>query len=370
MKKYFKFIMATFVFLSALFPSLFAEETPLRAAIFIQNRGGEKLSEKVGVLNDMLSTRLTERGFSVIDQNEVAMRFQETKESDDISAVLKKALVNLIQRKETKTTVESTITDSSALRIAQMLGADYLIFATINSVGEEKREFKGEGTVYGSGNSVTLHTLRVALKILDGGQGGSLYGDMVTVNARESGNKYLSISSNDTLNKLLDLASIEIAQNVESNVERIRASKPVAPIGALVTVKSNIEGSVVALDGAVLGEAPGEFSLAPGLHQMRITKDFCIPWERTVNLFDGQVLNISLELSDEGVKRFKTLETFQLKMAKEKQAMDLEKKTTEAGIDIAREQSSASAYETKQVADGEKKKREESYNRLKGAPKE
>ncbi len=338
------------------FQSALANDAPLRAAIFVQNRAGEDVSGKVGVLNDMISTRLTERGFSIIDQHVVAIRFQETKDASDVSSVLKKSLIDLIQGKETKATVESTITEASALRIAQMIGADYLVFATINSIGQERREFKGEGTLYGTDNAVTLHTLRIALKVLDGGQGGSLYGDMVTVNARESGNKYLSVSSNDTLNKLLDLASVQIAQNIESKVERIRASKPEAPAGVQVTVKSNIEGSVVALDGAVLGESPGAFSLAPGLHQMRITKEFCLPWEKTVNLFDGQVLNITLELSDEGVARFKDIEKFKLEMAQQKQDMALEKRTVEVAIDIAREQSAAEVYSAKANVDMDKKR--------------
>jgi len=359
----------------AMFVSLArAEEStnaPLRAAIFVQNRGGETFKDKVGVLNDMISTRLTERGFSILDQNEVAKRFQETKEqeSTNLNAVIKKALIDLIQKKETRVTVESTITDASALRIAQMLGADYLVFATINSVGREQREFKGKGTIYGTDNSVVIHTLRVAIKVLDGGQGGSLYGDLVTVNERTPGNEFLSISSDDTLNKLLDLAAIQIAGNIEGKVDRIRAAKAAAPAGVEISINSNIEGSSIALDGAVIGEVPGKFTVAPGLHQMLITKEFCKPWERTVNLFGGQVLNVTLELSDEGLKRFKDVETFKLKLARDKQNMDLDKKKTEADIDIARQQSDANAYATKQIAEGEKKKREESYIRSKGFEK-
>ena len=366
----------------AMFVSLARAEVstnaPLRAAIFVQNRGGEPFKDKVGVLNDMISTRLTERGFSILDKNDIAMRFQETKEpdvskasdapkaSDALSVILKKALVDLIQGKETKTTVESTITDASALRLSQMLGADYLVFATINSVGREQREFKGKGTIYGTDSSVVIHTLRVAIKVLDGGLGGSLYGDLVTVNEKTPGNEFMSGSSDDTLNKLLDLAAIQIAGNIEGKVDRIRAAKAAAPAGVEISINSNIEGSSIALDGAVIGEVPGKFTVAPGLHQMLITKEFCKPWERTVNLFGGQVLNVTLELSDEGLKRFKDVETFKLKLARDKQNMDLDKKKTEANIDIARQQSEAEAYATKQIAEGEKKKREESYIRSKG----
>ena len=354
------------------FSNLVAAENPsndvLRAAIFVQNRAGKDTADKVGVLNDMISTRLTARGFSIIDQNEVAFRFQETKTehkteaANDLSSALKTALLELIQKKETKTTVESTITDASALRIAQMLGADYLVFATINSVGSERKEFKG----YGIENTVIVQTLRVALKVSDGGQGGSLYGDMVTVSETTPENEFLKIRSDDTLNKLLDNAAVQVANNIESKTESIRQAKPVALAGAEITINSNIEGSSIALDGAVIGVLPNKFTVPAGLHQMSVTKEFCKPWERTVNLFNGQTLSVTLELSDEGIKRYKDIEKFKLQIAREQQQQELDKKQTEAAIDIAREQSTAGAYATEKIAEGEKKKREESYIRSKG----
>jgi len=333
----------------------------LRAAIFVQNRAGKEFQDKLDTLNDMISTRLTEKGFSIIDKNDVVAKFRESRETDEGVSKTIKALTDLIKSGKTETTVENAITDASALRISQMIGADYLIFATINSAGQEKRKFKGQGTIVGTDSEATIHTLRIALKVLEGNQGGSVYGDVVTVSEKVAALQNLQTESTDIANKLLDDGAVKIAENITDNVEQIRTVKVKSVPTVEFSIKSNIDDATVELDGAVIGSAPGRFNAAPGLHQMRITKEYFSSWEKTINIFPNQVLSVSLELSEEGARRYKDVETFKQAMAQQKQDMELEKQGTEAAIGIAKEQSAADAEAKRKIAEGEKKKREQSY---------
>ena len=372
MKKFAVLMMAVFVLAVTAFGTAWAapdvgEEKPmLRAAIFVQNRAGEALHDKIDVLNDLITTRLTEKGFSIIDRNDVVAKFRESRESD--AAVKKniRMLDSLLESGKSDATVEYAITGASALRISQMIGADYLIFATINSIGHETRRFKGQGTVYGTDNAVTVYTLRIALKVLEGNQGGTVYGDVVTASERVAVVERLEIESSDILNKLLDAGAVQVAENIGGKIERIRNVKVKSIPTVEFTINANVEGAVVELDGAAIGSVPGRFNAAPGLHQLRVTKQWLKTWERTVNIFPNQVLNVTLELSDEGIQRFMTMEQFKHEMDKDRKRVEMEMKERETGIGIAKEQSEAEAYATKQIADGEKKRREESYERIEG----
>jgi len=343
------------------------EKQPLRAAIFVQNRAGAVMQDQLDVLNDQLTTGLTERGFSVIDKSVVIAKFRESREQDVVLNQKLKTLEEALTKKS-EGSVEDAVTGASALRIAQMLGADYLVVATINSLGQETRSFKGTGTGYGTDNHSVTYNLRISLKVLEANQGGSVYGDTVTASERKVLGQGLEVSSTDMIPSLVESGAKKIADNLAGKMERIRTvtvkSVPVVEF----TINTNIEGAVVELDGAVIGSTPGHFGAAPGLHQIKISKEWLSTWERTVNITQNQVLSVSLELSEEGVRRYASVEQLKAEMAYGKQRNDMAMKEREAGIGIAKEQSEASAYATKTIAEGQKKKLEESYERLQGYP--
>jgi hypothetical protein len=60
--------------------------------------------------------------------------------------------------------------NTSALRLAQMMGADYIVMETITSFGTEKKVFKG----YGVETANLITHLRTTYKVLEGIQGGTL----------------------------------------------------------------------------------------------------------------------------------------------------------------------------------------------------
>ena len=331
------------------------EKGPLRAAIFVQNRAGAAFKDRIDELNDLITTRLTEKGFTVMDRNDVIAKFREARDSEKIEQQALKFVNDVINLDKTESVVEDSVSGASALRVSQMLDANYLIFASLTSIGSETHTFKGDGTIYKTSNETTTVTLRVSLKVLEGNSGGTVYGDVVAVSERIATNAFSEVASTEVVSRLLDKGALQIADRIESKMERIRNVRPKTAQAVEFTISSNVEGASVELDGAVIGTAPSTFNAAPGLHQVRLSKENYATWERTVNIFPGQILNVSLEMSEEGLRRHR-----------EKQDVELTKRERETEMDIAKEQSKAEAQSEVLVAEGEKTKRENSYVKFKG----
>jgi hypothetical protein len=334
----------------------------LRAAIFVQNRASADFNKSTDTLNDLITTRLTEKGFSIIDKDVVVSAFRESRDDQDpIRAQQKLAADNLAVSK-TEATVENVLTSASALRIAQMINADYLVIATINSAGHETREFTGKNTAYGADMKATIYTMRIALKVIEGRQGGTVYGDVITATEKVAKTENYESESTDVVNKLLDDGSSSIADRVASSVPRIRDSlRAVLSLVVDFPVNCNVINATVELDGAVIGTTPGRFSAPPGIHQLRVSHEWYATWDKMVNVHSNLALNIDLELSAEGFQRFRRVEEFKVALEKEYQEVALRGLVVTSQVEIAKVQSDAEAYSKMRIAEGEKTMRQNSW---------
>ncbi len=353
--------------------------TPLEAAIFVRNNGGKDLNSEIDTFNDMLSSRLTDKGFSVMNWADIVQKFREsndteaniyktaesfmnsvttTKTNDTSTSFKEKTKLPEPQNSMTEETKDGGITNSSALRISQMLDAKYLIVATMGHVGHEKRVFKGEGTMYKTNNESDIYTLPLTVKVLDGTSGQSIYGDTFIASTRVFQNASIEILMNNIVDKLLDSGTAVLADNIAKKVEQIRtAIKSNVPVQ--FSIDCNVVGATAVLDGAAIGTPPGTFTAKPGLHQLRITREYFEPWEQTVNIYPDQKLTVSLEFTTEGQAKYKDLAAFN-------QAQELEKAKTYAKIDIAKQQSQADADAKEKVSSGREAFLKNSYIRSDG----
>ncbi len=372
MRKLLVSLSMIFVSLGVSLPCFSAESSPdapsLRAAVFIQNRAGAEFTDKLDVLNDLLTTRLTDKGFSVIDRSVVVAKFREARDLDPALQRDVTVLEKAAEGSHVNGGIENSLSAASALRISQMIGADYLVMASLTSFGEETRSFQGEGTSYGTSNKSYVYTLRIALKVLEGNSGGTVYGDLVSVAERVAVVERLKITSTEVVNKLLDAGALKAADNVSAKIQKIRDVKVQTAAVVEFSVSSSVDGATVELDGAVIGSTPGRFAAAPGLHQLRISKQWLTTWDKTVNIFANQLLNVTLELSAEGLARYSTLEQLKLDLAKTKMQSEMDVKEREGNIEINKMRGDADAYSKKAIADGEKKKQEESNDRTEIVP--
>ena len=77
--------------------------------------------------------------------------------------------------------------------------------------------------------------------------------------------------------------------------------------GKLAVAPLNV---TVEVDGVAVGSAPGKVSLSPGLSKIRLTREGYQTWERTINAREGQTLTIAMQMSAEGLARWKELTGF------------------------------------------------------------
>ena len=354
-------------------------KTPLKTAIFLRNYGGNELRDKIDTFSDRLSSRLTEKGFATMDWKDVIQKFRESSETEDqifkdvktFMAVTTTTDTNqsltkmaTADRKQDDTVLmakgrDGGVAQASALRIAQMIDANYIVVASMGQLGHEKRTFKGEGTIYQTNNTSDIYTLPLTIKVLDGTTGQSIYGDTMTASYRVAQNASLEIKQDNIADNLIDIGTAKLAENIGGKVESIRNAALKNSTTAEFAIECNVTGATVELDGAAIGSPPGRFIVKPGLHQLRVSREYFQPWERTVNIFPNQTLNVSLELSETGLAKYKDITAF-------KQAQELEKLTKVAKVDIAREQSKADADAKEKISSGREVFLKNSYIRSDG----
>ncbi len=293
-----------------------AVQTPAtrKVAIFTANRAEAELNDQMPVFEDMITSQVTDLGFEVISRE-----------------VVLGAVGDLLKRSK-KNDLDTLLDDqTSSLRLAQNLGADYLLFASFIGLDTEVRSVKAYGVEYDN----QQFTLRGTYKILDGNTGGSLTAGMVDPSRTIQQSKGSQTAATGLVRELLAKASLEIAAGLRQKAATIRDVQvakeqvqfqigislndlnfPQAEIDEAGNVKITANNATVEplavtveLDGFAIGttgrDALNGFQAAPGLHRIRLVRDDLVPFERMINIYEGMQLNIAMQLSPEGLRRWR-----------------------------------------------------------------
>ena len=306
-----------------------------KTAIFVENRAGKIFDDKVSVLEDFITSRVTEQGFSVLSREVMTNAIKEYSAEDAKASGVKS------ERQAPPVSLDKQLShSSSALRLAQMMGADYIIAASITSFGKEKKAFEG----YGVKTVNLIHNLRVSYKTLEAVQGGSLVADTVKVSKTTRFMEGSHTEDRDIINELLDEASLKVAESLSKkriipqpakpelveitiacgmqdlaqlpvSIPDIRLSKDNTVVIGENKLEVQLLDVTVELNGTVIGSAPGTFRAPPGLSKIRLSREGFNDWVRTINVMAGQKLKVTLQLSDDGYARWKdnTAFLFELK---------------------------------------------------------
>lgn len=254
-------------------------QKPLKAAIVVQNHVQPEYRPAMDGLADLLTAELSNLGFLVVNP------------------------ANAIGITQNTTTDGEVMPESSAARLAQTLGADYLITASLRSI---------DSTTAGlPPNEITTLRLRLTMSIATGGDGFAFASENIVVNGPQMTPQKMRSSLDGTLNNMLDQAATDVAAKFAT---RVAQRAPVAPEVNHVTVlvTCNYPGADIQVDGVTYGTVPARLKMASGVHNLRVSYPFCIPYEGMANFYtDGQEFNVSLELSHEGYARWKDKEFFE-----------------------------------------------------------
>lgn len=291
-----------------------AESAQKKVAIFVANRAEASLNEQAPVFEDMLTARITGLGYQIISREMVMS-----------------AVGDLLQTSQ-QNELDAMIDDqTSALRLAQNLGADYLLLGTILGMDTESRT----STAYGIQVKNQTHTLRASYRVLSGVDGSALAAGTVSPSRSIQQSANSTISTPGLVRELMDRASSEIAgklrmQEEAGSIASVKVEDELVSFGISVTLNDvNFPEIVVGEDGkprvtsntttvqatsvsveldgitvGTTGDGSSRLQATPGLHRLRLFRDDLIPFERMVNIREGMQLNIPMDLNESGRDRW------------------------------------------------------------------
>lgn len=301
--------------------SLAVAQTPNpKIAVFVKNQTKVAgMDDMVDGIRDRIAAEMAGAGMTVLDQAEIASGFNRYK---------------ITTAEERAELVDGIFTGGSVVRVAQMLGADYIMTASIISAD------RAALTV--GGKPMFSFTLRMTAKVSEAVQGSSVYGDNWTRKYPVTADNAAGTDASVFYNELLDAWAIEVGAKVAENSKTWKRveTAPVqlvsfsvsttideliqglesgvrAPNELLNEMRRIIGGATVAIDGATVGSSPGTFKVAPGMHQMRVSRAWMKDWQQTVNIQEGSSFKVALELSDAGQQKFQSMEKLRAQIAKD-----------------------------------------------------
>lgn len=295
-----------------------------KCAIFVENRSDKISDKKVLELQDLMTGYATDKGFNILAREDVmnnvaAMGGPNAGDANAPGHNLDALLSN----------------NTSAVRLAQNMGVDYLLVCTITSYGTDKQSYRDPSQGI---NLITLkHQLRTTFKLLDVANGGSEVAGVAvaTITDRIDPNNG-SIDRENLVDDLLDASAMDMADMlahdarggqiagpsaVAANDAHFKVEATVANLNIPVVVRRDdgqyeVTGSeyhpevlaaTVEVDGVVVGTTPGPFTASPGLHKMRVRRDLFEDWQGTVNIRNDMKLTIAMQLTDRGLQEYQGL---------------------------------------------------------------
>lgn len=281
---------------------------PHNAAVFVLNRAGPLFEHRVQGYEDRIIAAVAGHGLNVISRQDA---------------------LNSITPSEID---EAFLKQTTAIRLAQNLGADYLLIASLVSFDQDERVFDG----YGITTKNVICTLESAYRLVTLVKGASVVGDTVvvsetvrqTVDSTESGGavigKLLSRSATELGNRINQAAScgLAAAEKVPSQVPVIiQATMQDLSIPDVIkgedgrymvtanTYQLEVFGANIEVNGLTIGTTSAEepIMVPSGLNRLKISRPGYEPVERMVNFVSGQRLLIPMTMDKKGLERMKEM---------------------------------------------------------------
>lgn len=301
-------------------------ERQKKVAVYARNDSGDKaLDSKVRTFELAVAARLNNMGFGVIDRGIAA---------ESLDAYLSPARAG--GGAERSSAAGNAAEDSpgtrlfkgaSGLRVAELVGADYVLVVGFSGFGSERKSYRG----YGIETSGETFALRADYALSGGTDAAGISGGAVRATKTLSRIPGLSVDSNDVLNELVENLADEVARSLSERVKPAELPSKAAARGEVEIVctldelsmpevvfeggkyvlKPNlIPATVPYINAEIDGVAQtvgGRVSLARGLHILRVKQADIEPFE--ANIFvtgaPNQILRFALKLSDSARARWK-----------------------------------------------------------------
>lgn len=283
------------------------EPGPLDALLVVQNHVSDDFRKPLADLGDRVSAALSGDLLHIIDPNDA------------------------IGANQNRAPWGEGMPDTSATRLAGNLGAEALVTASV-----------GEASVSGIGYPPVAQMVRMTLTLSAKRlpSGAALAAVTVT---EQSPNLTLDVMAqnadavySELLGRLVSKASAQFLAKVAA------VTVPdVAPEKVTVFFGCNVLGADVQIDGLSMGTCPGQFSVAPGVHNVLVSyPPYYLPFARQAGFeTDGQTYAVVLQITPEGEQqRLRAIDwerkRAELDVWKRDQDLDFETRRGQAGFDL------------------------------------
>ena len=245
--------------------------------------------------------------------------------------------------------------NTSALRLAQNMGADFLLFVSIGAFDEETQDTDTRVLKMTS----TVFTLSGSYKVTEGFTGSSVAGGVFEATKSVRNTSSVKTKTTATPNQLIKDGAKQIADGLIPKVDSFLppVSKPKIEL-TIAAVPCDLQGSEISLpdirlktdgtvvddgktipvqllanieiDGFGLGSTPASVQVAPGAHKLRLTREDFRTYEANIMAQAGVApFRVPMQMSDAGFKRWKEIRG-------ELQKLDLRKLKAEAQAEAIR----------------------------------
>ena len=309
------------------------------AAIFVKNRPADVSAEKVMVLEDYIAAQVDKFCFTTVSRE------------DTLNAVARFATAgaNVGTNVDSAKDLDRILSDeTSALRLAQQMGVDYILIASITAYINDRQQTEA----YGATTDIRSAQLDVTYRLLGRAQGQVITSDSVTATEKVRQSPNLK-QERDLIDVVIRRCAQEIGESVGKRCSEATVTSPSTlpaevPFRIVCTMQDmTIPGVVtdaatgryvvsgvnwnllptnaaVEIDGLVVGNAPEMLNVFPGLHKVSITCEGFRPWNRTINVRPGMSLSVPLQLTDEGLIRWRSQLAFMQSLTERQQLVDAE----------------------------------------------
>ena len=247
----------------------------VKAMLVVQNHASEEFRKPLSNIGTRLSTALAGDGtFEIIDPNDA------------------------IGDNQNRGVWGEKMPLSSATRLAENLGAQALIVASIDDVSV----VPSAGVVNQLSLTMTLQAKRVP-------SGASVGGDELSVLSRKYTMNEFRTNANSIYAQLMSQLCKQIATVFLPKMAKVTWAPPEQRV--MVAFGCNYPGADVSIDGAsygtagTIGEAPLQVPVSPGMHNLTVTYPFAHPYSVRAMFMPNSTYMISLEPTEEGRRRRK-----------------------------------------------------------------
>lgn len=278
-----------------------------KTAIIVENHAGKAFDGLVPRFGDQVAARVGGDAFEIINHRDVVTALSGMSAAD-----------------------RKLASETSALRLAQNLDADYLLVASLGSFDAETKRLKTAGMDIEN----KVYTLRGTYRLLDGATGGTLGGAPVRASKTVRQTATLQIDNSDMSAEMLEQLADKVAKDMLQKADTFRVASAAGSEVAVtvicqardltgdeislpdlrVTEDNHLSqgdqalplrvAAVFAVDGMAKGTTPATVRVKPGIHKLSLMRPGFEPVELTFTAEDKMELVVSMQMDAAGFARW------------------------------------------------------------------